>query len=189
MVPLYPEDAKGAWPYRASFDEWGALYTKNRFLQSSALKDDHTLEVVARNVASTDPVTVELWVSGEKSARQSVQATPSSGEVKATFAARFLQRGNAVVLPVGKVLKVILRDGSVSYAWSLALDIGDLLVDEPTSKENAKLSPFNTGTTSGALRPSGPATPRSWVVAASSSGFPTCPWGSTSTPSTTPSSR
>ena len=147
-VPLHPADTKGVWPYRASFDGWDVLYTKNQFVRSAVLKDDHTLEVVARGIASTKPVTMELLVDGEDKPRQSVQATPKGGEATATFKAHFLQKDDAAALPVGKVCKIIVRDGDVPYAWTLALDLVDAVVDEPASKENTKLTPFNTANTS-----------------------------------------
>ncbi|MBP3894500.1 MAG: hypothetical protein J6D34_10745 [Atopobiaceae bacterium] len=148
MVPLHPVDDKGVWPYRASFDEWDVLYTKNKFVRSVAQKDDHTIQIVARGVASTSSVTVELLVDGESKPRQSVQATPSNGEVTATFKAHFLQKGDAAALPLDKICKVVLHDGSATYAWTLALALEDAVVDEPVSKEGIKLSPFDTSSTS-----------------------------------------
>ena len=148
MVPLHPVDEKGVWPYRASFDDWDVLYTKNKFVRSAAQTEDHTIQIVARGVASTSPVTVELLVEGEKKSRQSVQATPANGEVTATFKGHFLQLDSDAVLPLDKIFKVLLRDGSTQYAWTLSLVLEDAVVNEPVSKENVKLSPFNTAGTS-----------------------------------------
>lgn len=120
------------------------LYTKNQFVQSAALKDDHTIQIVARGIASTDPVTVEMLVDGESKARQTVKATPRKGEVTAEFKGHFLQKGDAAAIPVGKVVKIVLHDRDAPYAWTLALDIMEAVVDEPASKENTKLKPFNT---------------------------------------------
>lgn len=120
------------------------LYTKNQFVQSTAFKDDHIIQIVARSIASTDPVTVELLVDGEDKPRQSVKATPRKGEVTAEFKGHFLQKGDAAALPVGKVTKIVLHDREAPYAWTLALDIMEAVVDEPTSKENTKLKPFNS---------------------------------------------
>ena len=148
MVPLHPMDSEYAWPYRVSFDEWDILYTTNKFVQSPSLKDDHTIQVVAKNVAATSPVMIELWVNTESTPRQSVKATPASGEVTATFKGHFLETGHKDALPVGKAMKIILRDGATSYAWPIALGIKASVVKEPTKKENTKLKPFNTAGTS-----------------------------------------
>lgn len=129
MIPLHPADAKGVWPYRASFDEWDVLYTKNQFVQSAALKDDHTIQIVARGIASTDPVTVEMLVDGESKARQTVKATPRKGEVTAEFKGHFLQKGDAAAIPVGKVVKIVLHDR-----------------DAPRSRPISSLSPARNGT-------------------------------------------
>ncbi|MDO5118846.1 MAG: hypothetical protein Q4D48_02075, partial [Coriobacteriales bacterium] len=62
--------------------------------ESVSNADDHTLEVVVKDVASTSPMFFELWVEGESVSRASASATidASARTASAVFDAPFLMK-------------------------------------------------------------------------------------------------
>ncbi len=167
QVPAHPLDGENVpYPRLVSFDEWDALYIKNDFSSTPANQDNHEIKVSIMGFAGDKAATVELWVEGEEFVpRQSAQATfgepvavkrmvqQADGRSKealtyatpatATFNAPFLKTGDPHALPIGRRYKIVFEQDGKTYAWPLALTVSKGVVDEPTDKQNVKLSPFN----------------------------------------------
>ena len=166
QVPAHPIDASDKpYPLLVSFDDWDALYSKNEFLITPANTDDHTVNVSILGLSNDKPATIELWVDGEKSPRQSAQATFQTNEqhlATASFTQPFLKKGDPAALPIGVKCKIAAKQGDETYLWPLAFTTSEGVVDEPSDKEGQKLSPFNStsgsqtvGTQSSALTTQG----------------------------------
>ncbi len=75
QVPTHPSDTTGTpYPRLVSFDEWDALYSDNEFLTTPANTDEHTVDVSILDLPGDGAATIELWVDGETTPRQSTPA-------------------------------------------------------------------------------------------------------------------
>lgn len=76
QVPTHPIDSSSdPYPHLISFDEWDALYSANEFSVTPANTEEHVIDVELFGLPEEGATTIELWVKGEKNARQSAQAT------------------------------------------------------------------------------------------------------------------
>ena len=149
QVPAHPiDESDKPYPLLVSFDDWDALYSKNEFLITPANTEDHTVNVSILGLSDGKPATIELWVDGEKSARQSAQATFQTKDdqhlATASFTQPFLKKGDPAVLPIGAKCKIAAKQGDETYLWPLAFTTSEGVVDEPYDKTGQKLSPFNS---------------------------------------------
>ncbi len=76
---------------------------------------------------------------------EDVYATPAT----ASFTAPFLKADDKAVLPIGAHCEIRVAQDGTTWSWPLAFTTSTGVVDEPSGKENTKLSPINTSGSSG----------------------------------------
>ncbi len=164
MVPTQPLETLKAYPYCVGFDEWDALYCNNEFISTTANTQDHTIDAVVNlthpdEVKDTD-LSLELWVSGEKSARMTSDVKVADGQVTASFTKPFLQLGSGSDLPAGGTFQLrlvpagLISGTTIDYdlTWPLNFAVSlapDDSMGAPADKEGQTLTPINLQNSSG----------------------------------------
>ena len=164
MVPTQPLETLKAYPYCVGFDGWDALYCNNEFVSTTANTQDHTIEAVV-NLTRPDEVrdadlSLELWVSGERSARMTSGAKVANGQATASFKGPFLKLGSGSDLPAGGTFQLRLvpagsgsgtaSDYDLTWPLNFAVSLApDDSLGAPADKAGQTLTPINLQGSSG----------------------------------------
>lgn len=95
--------------------------------------------IVDYELVTGKPVYLETEVPVYETRKTPVYGTPAT----ATFKARFLKEGDPAALPVGATCKVVVVQDGKTYTWPLAFTTSAGVTDEPSDKQDQKLTPFN----------------------------------------------